>query len=469
MLRHPAASALSLAALLVAAPAIAAPEGADPALVEKGRYLATAGDCTSCHNDPKTGSPFAGGYGVASPIGMIYGPNITPSARTGIGAWTLAEFSNAVRKGRGRGAHYLYPAMPYTAFSGISDADTRALYSYFMLGVPAVENEAQKTSLAFPFNIRPLMMAWDVLFGDSGGKPMAEAPATGAARGKYLVDTLAHCSTCHTPRGMLMEEKAGSFLAGAQLGPWRAPNITSDPVSGIGTWSEDDIFRYLKAGYVDGKGVAAGEMGLAVQNSFSKLTDADLRSIAAYVKTVPPVSTGAKEPRSGWSKSAPLAVDTLEKPLDPRDYKAFMTVSDMSGAQIYEGACATCHGHDGRGTPDRVLPALVGSSAVGSADPANLVMTITDGVNRAVHGNHVLMPAFAGKLTTGEIAKVADYVATSFGNPDHRVTEADVKRVYSAGTKVSWLIGNAATLTWAGIGACVLAIAGLFMARRRKA
>ncbi|MCA0423309.1 MAG: c-type cytochrome [Proteobacteria bacterium] len=469
MARIPAFSALSVAALLAAAPAIAAPEGADPSLVEKGRYLATAGDCTSCHNNPKTGNPFSGGYGVGSPIGMIYGPNITPSAKTGIGSWTLDEFSNAVRKGRGRGGHYLYPAMPYTAFSGISDADTRALYSYFMLGVPAAENEAPKTELAFPFNIRPLMMGWDLLFGASGGKPAAQAPESGVARGKYLVDTLAHCSTCHTPRGMLMEEKTGSFLAGAQLGQWKAPNITSDPVSGIGKWSEDDLFRYLKTGYVDGKGVAAGEMGLAVQNSFSKLTDGDIRSIAAYIKTVPPVNTGAKEPRSGWSKSAPLPVDKLESPLEQKDYKAFITVSNMSGAQIYEGACATCHGYDGRGTPDRVMPSLVGSSAVGSADPANLVMTITDGVSRTVHGNHVLMPVFKTKLNTSEIAKVADYVATAFGDPSHRVTEGDVQRVYGGGREVSWLIANAAALTWAGLAVVVMAIIGLFVAWRRKA
>lgn len=138
-----------------------------------------------------------------------------------------------------------------------------------------------------------------------------------------------------------MNEESGKFLAGGKVGSWNAPNITSDPVSGIGNWSEDEIATFLKIGVVHGKAIAAGEMGLAVQNSFSKMADGDLRSIAAYIRTVPAKPGSDKTPRSGGTHSAPMPITKLESPLDTRDYKAFMMVAGMSGAQIYDGACAT--------------------------------------------------------------------------------------------------------------------------------
>lgn len=457
-----AVSAIALGASI----AQAAPEGADPALVEKGRALAVAGDCTSCHSNPKTGDPFSGGYGVASPLGVIYGANITPDPKTGIGGWSLSQFSDAVRKGRAPDGR-LYPAMPYTAFSGVADDDIKAMYSYFMLGVPAVAHDAPKTALAFPYNMRWLMAFWDVLFGASGGKPVALAPQSGIARGKYLAETLAHCSTCHTPRGLLMNEETGQFLAGGKVGSWTAPNITSDPIAGIGGWSEAEIVTFLKTGYAPGKAIAAGEMGLAVQNSFSKMSEDDLRAIAAYLKTVPPRRGSETTPRSGGTRSAPIPAAELERPLDTRDYKALISIAGMSGAQIYSGACATCHGHDGRGTPDKVLPSLVGASTVGSSDPSNLVMTIRDGVNRRAGHSHAFMPAFATELSTQQLAAVADYVSTSFGNPAHRVSEQDVARVYAAAGQSNWLIANAGTMIWTGLAALAAAL-GWVVARRRS-
>ncbi len=434
-------------ALFAAIPALG--QEADQSLVEAGRYLAIAGDCSSCHSDPKTGNPYSGGFAVASPIGAIYGANITPS-KSGIGGWTQEQFADAVRKGRAPDGKFLYPAMPYTAFSGITDTDIKALYSYFMLGVEPVENQPPKTELGFPFSIRPVMIGWNMLFG--GTDPAADVPASGPQRGKYLVDTLAHCSTCHTPRGTLMQEEMGHYLGGGKVGSWTAPNITSDPDAGIGSWSEEDVFTYLKSGVVHGKGVAAGDMGLAVQNSFSMLTDDDLKSIAAYIKTVPAVTDPGAKPRSGWTKSAAIPASELEAPLDVRDYQTLITdPPGMEGARLYEGNCATCHGHDGHGTPDGRLPPLVGSSAVGSADPSNLVMTITLGVDRKAGGEHVFMPAFGPKLNTDQLAELANYVATSFGDPAHKVTPAVVERVYASKNDRSWIIANAAMLAWIAI------------------
>lgn len=450
-------------------------QDADPSLVEKGRYVATAGDCAACHKDPATGNPFSGGYAVESPLGEIYGSNITPSKRDGIGNWSLDDFSNAVRKGRGPGGHFLYPAMPYTAFAGISDDDIKALYSYLMLGVPAEDHAVPETDLGFPFNIRAAMAGWDMLYGGKMGP--ATAPTTGIERGRYLADTLGHCSTCHTPRGELMAEDMSQYLGGGKVGSWTAPNITSDPVAGIGSWSEKELATYLKTGALHGKAIAAGEMGTAVQNSFSQLSDADIRSIAAYIKTVPPISGTASLPRSGQDVSAPVPVAMLESPIDRNDWQTATDLSAMTGSQLYQGACSTCHSADGRGTPDHRLPSLVGSSAVGSADPSNLVMTITEGVSRTVDGEHVFMPAFGPQDTAfgpqfgpEQVAKVADYVSTSFGNPDHHVTRADVESIYASASHKSWLIANAATLAWVGIvvGIVVLFALILWFGMRRR-
>lgn len=465
------AAALGMA---TAGPVLA--QDADPALVEQGHQLAIAGDCAACHRDPQSGNPYAGGFGVASPLGVIYGSNLTPSKTNGIGNWSFEDFTNAVRKGR-VGTHFLYPAMPYTAFSGISDADMKALYSYFMLGVKPDDHKVAETDLGFPFNIRLMMAGWDFLYG--GTKPAAAAPASGVERGKYLVDTLAHCSTCHTPRNEMMAEDMSRYLGGGKVGSWTAPNISSDKVAGIGNWTEDELVTYLKTGALHGKAIAAGEMGTAVQNSFSKMSDQDIRDIAAYIKSVPPVPSPATTPRSGWTKSAPTPVDTLEKPIAETDYKKATDLSDMSGAELYQGACSTCHGYDGRGTADHRLPSLVGSSAVGSPDASNLVMTITEGVNRRVGDKHIFMPAFGPQDTEfgpqfgpEQVAKVANYVATSFGSPDRHITTDDVNEIYASATKKSFLIANVKTFMGVGIVVVIVILAllvGLFLRRKRAA
>ncbi|WP_206243499.1 cytochrome c [Novosphingobium terrae] len=447
---------------------------ADSSLVAQGRYLATAGDCAACHNDPKTGNPFAGGYGVESPLGTIYGSNITPSRSAGIGAWSLAQFSDAVRKGQAPGGHYLYPAMPYTAFAGLSDADVKALYSYFMLGVAPVDHTPPETRLAFPFSVRASMIGWNLLYSRS--QPARATPVSGVARGRYLVETLGHCSTCHTPRDSLMGEKSDRFLTGGKVGSWTAPNITSDPDAGIGRWSQADLVRYLKTGALHGKAIAGGEMGTAVQNSFSKLTDGDLQDIAAYVRSVPGARDKFEGERSGWRDSAPLRADQLEHPMDRKDVKSFIDVDRVSGAALYESACASCHGHNGRGSVDHVLPPLVGSSAVGSADPSNLVMTITQGIDRTVDGQRTLMPAFGPQHTefgpqfnAAQVAKVADYVATAFGNPNHHVTPDDVERIYHAKNEKGWLIASIPFVTWTAMAAVIaLGIGAIWQRRKRK-
>jgi mono/diheme cytochrome c family protein len=457
-----------LAAASVVFAGLAQAQDASPDLVKRGEYLATAGDCSACHRDPHSGKPFSGGYAIQSPMGMIYGSNITPSKTAGIGDYSLADFTDVMRKGKAPGNHYLYPAMPYTAFAGLSDEDIHALYSYLMLGVPADDHPAPETDLPFPFSFRPVMAVWNLMFLDSSAVPGSDAAAGSAERGEYLVRTLAHCSTCHTPRNGMMAEQGDRFLSGGKVGSWTAPNITPDAQAGIGDWSEAEIVTYLRTGALHGKAIAAGEMGTAVQNSFSKMQQSDLEAMAHYLKHVPAI--GGSDRKAPAVPPQPTPISAIETGMK-NDINDYVSGDAMSGAQLYNGACATCHASDGRGTHDaqRFYPSLVGSSAVLSDDPANLIMTIAEGVDRKTEGDHAFMPEFRTQLTQAELTKIADYVSTNFGNPHHAITRADVEKTLK-GESGSWLVRYAHALSIIGgiVALLVIVLVFIMMLRRRK-
>jgi mono/diheme cytochrome c family protein len=170
-----------------------------------------------------------GRRGNCQPAGAYYASNITPDTRTGIGGWSEEQLRDALRKGRAPGKGWLYPAMPYTSYTGINDADVSALYAYLQ-SVPAVNHEVRATDLGFLF-IRPAMIAWNVLYLKEG-HAAGEKPAHGesAERGRYLVEALGHCSACHTPRGVLMAELPEQHLGGAFVGGWQAlTSLTTNP------------------------------------------------------------------------------------------------------------------------------------------------------------------------------------------------------------------------------------------------
>jgi mono/diheme cytochrome c family protein len=460
--------AFALLALAIgAAPALA--QEPDPALVERGEYVARAGDCTSCHTAPEPGSaPFAGGYDIPSPMGPIVSSNITPSKTNGIGNYSLDDFTRAVRKGVAAGGAHLYPAMPYTAYAGVTDDDVAALYAYFMLAVEPVDTSPPKTELSFPFNLRPLMIGWNLLYGGHGFTPQAGASEE-VQRGQYLVETLGHCSTCHSPRNWLMGEERSRFLAGGTVGGWVAPNITSDAVAGIGGWSDDEVVALLRDGYVSGKGVAAGSMAEAVEHSLRYLTEDDLRAIAAYLKTVPPIADpGLTKPAYGWTEARPVAVTAYETGNGPMQADlANATTTD--GAILFNGACATCHGIDGTGTVDGTFPSLTANATVGASDPANLVLTIASGVDREGANGHAFMQTFGEELTDAQIAAVATYVTARFGNPEVTVDEGDVT-LLRAGGPPPWILAAAPWLFAGGIALLVLVLVGIIavILRRRR-
>lgn len=436
----------------------------DKALIERGAYVARAGDCAACHRTAELGgAPYSGGYAIVSPMGKIVAPNITPSKKAGIGDWSFEDFDRAMRKGERRDGAKLYPAMPYTDYQGMSEGDMRALYAYFMHGVKPVETAAPQTKLPFPFNIRLIMAPWNWMFrSDKPFKATADLTPQ-AQRGQYLVETLGHCGSCHTPRNMLMAETSSQALAGGDIAGWHAPNITSDPVSGIGGWSEAEIATYLRDGRVPGKGIAAGGMGEAVEHSLRHLTAQDLGAIAAYLKS----SKGIRDPKEtrpsfSFTQSRDVAMSAYE-PGDTHDPKLLGDGTSTDGANVYAGACAACHGLNGKGTGDHFYASLVGSSTTGSVNPANLIMTILEGVNRDSPTGHAFMPAFARELTDGQIAAVANHVLSRFGRPDTIVTEAMVATARAGGETplllklMPWLLGA---------GAIVAMLAGFFTVRR---
>ncbi|MCP8462867.1 cytochrome c [Pseudomonas sp. ZM23] len=419
-------AALLLLVVPLTSHAAKALDPAPPELLARGEYLARAGDCAACHTAPG-GKPFAGGLPLATPLGAVYSTNITPDPKTGIGSYRYEDFARALRQGVAKGGSRLYPAMPYTAYAKINDEDMQALYAWFLEGgVQAVAQPNRDPDIAWPLNMRWPLAVWNVLFHDDQTyQPNPRQSATWN-RGAYLVQGLAHCGTCHTPRGMALQEKAtdersAGFLAGAALGGWYAFNITPDTHSGIGGWSDAELVQYLKTGRVPGKAQAAGPMAEAVEHSFQHMTDADLQAIASYLRSVPAVSDGERKARFQWGEAADdvIALRGADFAAQPK----------ADGARLYLGNCASCHSWSGEGVPDGYYPMLTKNTAVGALQPDNLVQVVLGGVHRKVGADEVFMPGFAGTLDDEQIATLVNYLTAQFGNPDVKVDSARVAEI----------------------------------------
>jgi mono/diheme cytochrome c family protein len=412
-------------------------------LIDKGRYLATASDCVACHTNHNGGKPMAGGLPMASPVGTIMSTNITPSKEFGIGNYSEAQFADAVRKGiRADGAN-LYPAMPYVSYSVMTDDDIHALYAYFTQGVDPVEEKAPDTVLPFPMNIRASMMGWNLLFRPNAIHVDDPAQSAEWNRGKYLAEGAAHCSTCHTPRGVLMQEQKNLNLSGGQVGAWYAPDITNDPVHGIGSWSQEELVTYLKTGRLDNRAQAAGSMAEAISYSLQHMTDADLNAIATYVRSVPSTSAA---PSTSESTRFNHGKASNELPgFRGRGFEAGMK-GDHAGAQIFTGNCASCHGYNAQGTGDGYYPSLFGNAATAGDNPNNLIAAILYGVDRHTEEEHVFMPPFGDQsnavvaLNNVEVASLSNYILGHYGNEKLAVTPDDVQVIREGGPRSNLLL-----------------------------
>jgi mono/diheme cytochrome c family protein len=402
---------VSLGAYQAQDPTGAPAELKSASLVERGEYLTRAADCVVCHT-AKDGTAFAGGLAFVLPFGTIYSTNITPDAETGIGSYTDADFLNAVHKGIGRGNTKLYPAMPYTSYTYMSDADALAIKAYLFTLKP-VHAPAPKNTLAFPFNQRGLMSMWSVLFNsDRRFEPHVDRSAEWN-RGAYLVEAMAHCGECHTPRNLFFALNNRQKFAGTVQAGWRAYNITADRGSGVGAWSDADLANYLSAGHADGRGTASGPMGEAVDESLSHLQPGDIAAMVAYLRSVPGVATSdLPEPRSTPVGTAQVAA----------------TDANSHGKEVYEGACAGCHGWTGV-SPVLPFATLTGTRSVNDPTANNVAQIIIGGGHRHLPVDANNMPAFGAAYSDDEIAAVANYVTARYGAKASELTAAHVAKL----------------------------------------
>jgi mono/diheme cytochrome c family protein len=354
--------------------------------VQRGEYLARAGDCISCHTASR-GQALAGGGRLDTPFGYMLTPNITPDPATGIGLWSASDFYRALHMGVNRAGEDMYPTMPYDFYTKVTRADSNAIFAYLRTLNPVV-SQIEVNHLHFPFDERWTMGGWrELYFTEAAFRPSPDkSPAWN--RGAYLVEGLGHCSACHSPRNVLGAVERNKQFEGAVIDGWFALDLSEDIATGLGSWSVDDIATYLKTGALTGKTTAIGPMAEVVHNSLQYLTDADLRAIAAYLKAIPPDS------RLRTGRSRP-------------------DVTRMQGANLYIDHCVACHQSTGRGILG-VFPPLAGNGVVLASDPANILKIILLGI--PPRSGLVAMPSFAGTMRDQQIAELANYLRTSWGN-----------------------------------------------------
>lgn len=383
------------------------PTAADAAAVARGRYVAIASDCTACHTQPDSKLTMAGGYRISTPFGGIYASNITPDVATGIGNWTERDFFRAVRHGKGKEGEHLYPAMPYNAYVKLTDQDMHDLWMY-MRSVQPVHYQVPETHLGFPYNIRLAMMGWNLLFFKNAGFQTDVNQSAAWNRGAYLVEGPEHCAACHTAKNLIGGDTS-EYLQGSNLAEWHAPDITPNQYTGIGGWSNDQIVQYLKLGS-NHVAVASGPMAEAVTNSTQHLSDADLRAIAVYLKSVPASAT---------QRPQPLATDNAQMKM---------------GANVYSANCTACHNSNGKGIPN-LAAGLAGNPGLLADDSSSIITTVLQGGRGAVTlGNPTsgAMPSFAWKLSDEQVAAVATYLRNSWGNAAPAVTADEVAKARAA-------------------------------------
>jgi mono/diheme cytochrome c family protein len=409
------ASAIAAGAI-VWRPAIAAvdppaPPSFDGALVKRGRDLAAIGNCNDCHT-VRGAKDFAGGLPVPTPFGTIYSSNITPDTETGIGRWSEAAFRRAMQSGVDRDGQHLYPTFPYDHFTHVSDDDDRALYAYLMTR-RAVRAPARQNDLAFPFNQRIAVAGWKLLFLRHGTTQPDGTKSAEWNRGAYLVEGLAHCGACHTPRNALGAEKTQASFAGGDVDNWHAYAINGQSSAPV-PWDADALFRYLRQGWHPDHGVARGPMAEVVSN-LSEVPESDVRAIAIYMAGV----FGAPTPEQKRRGDEVLS-QASSGPAQPA--KGGTT----SGSQLYAAACATCHATD-RAPPFGGIN-LALSSALTSPDARNAANIVLSGIRPTEGERSPIMPGFADSMSDGQIAALLDYLRTRLSNAPPWTNTADIVR-----------------------------------------
>ncbi|GAB7524180.1 cytochrome c [Paraburkholderia sp. 2C] len=398
----------------------AAPVSGAPAamrdLVARGAYLARAANCIACHSAP-SGKPLAGGVPFRLPFGTLYSANITPDKQTGIGNWSDDDFVRAVREGVSP-QHTLYPAMPYTSFTALGRDDVLAIKAYLFSRQP-VRQPNTPNALAFPFNQRWTLPLWKLALFRNRRMEIDDAASVEHNRGAYLATALGHCGECHTPRNAGYGLQHARALSGETLQGWRAGNITSDPQTGIGRWTDAQLTAYLSAGHAPGRSSASGPMAEVVEHSLQYLSAGDIHALVVYLRSVAPVQTDPRatvefNPHGARNSTNLVPVRGTDLRTDP-------------GAKLFSSDCAGCHTWNGNGrqTP---YASLTGGSAVNDIDGRNVVQVILHGTRIRVGEAGATMPGFANRYSDAEVVALTRFVLEHFGGKQGVVSENDVRR-----------------------------------------
>lgn len=385
------------------------PQAQMEALAERGAYVAVAADCYACHTD-KGGAPWAGGLPFETPFGTIYATNITPDKEHGIGNWSRADFHRALRDGVGRNGIHLYPAMPYASYRRMTPEDVDAVYAYLMTREPMkVANKAN--DLPFPFNIRQSLTFWNLFnLPDDTAANIPERSQTWT-RGRYLVDALAHCGECHTPRNALQGMDQRQYLKGAVLEGVVAPDITKDGLERMG-FDPFLLPSFMKSG-LSAQGAMTNQMFDVVHFSTQYMTEDDLAALSAYL----------------------FDLDKLpEKPAQASPPKPVAVAPEVEAEARgnYLALCSGCHGVEGEGIPHVVVP-LVTNASLRLASARNLIHTVLDGIPaQRFPGLERMqpMPGFAAQLDDRQIADLANWMRARWGGqqPDAKPEDAAALR-----------------------------------------
>jgi len=457
-----ACAGVSGAVLVLAGPAEAQSAQAAAAQIERGAYVARAAGCMSCH-----GEDLSGGYRVETPMGAIVASNISPSLDFGIGGYDRDDLADVLRRGVSPDRR-LYPAMPYASYRGMVDGDIDDLFAWLQDRDPVDEAPEHQTDLPFPFNIRTGVILWNTLFLTDPAPLASDNPVL--QRGAYLVDHLGHCSECHTPRNAYFGMKRDQYLAGEVIDGWLAPNLTPDPLSGIGGWEEEDLIEYLGKGHAGHVAQAAGPMAKFVQHGTSHLERDDLAAMVAYLRTVPAIDTRDQD--------IPVITPAADRPAPLHRYDqiraemgAAMARTDLAGAErLYLDTCAACHGVTGQGQPQAWYPPLVLNAALRREDAGNLLQVLAHGVPAGKLAGVPAMPGFAGELDADQIATLANYTRTTFGGrDDSTLTAADVGRAITPDTDMPGPLRNLQVAAWVGMAVLfgALSLVVWWLVRRR--
>jgi mono/diheme cytochrome c family protein len=370
--------------------------------VAKGAELAHLGNCLGCHT-AEGGKPYAGGTPLKTPFGTIYGTNITPDPETGIGGWSLEAFSRAMREGVDREGRHLFPAFPYDHFTKLTDDDVAALYAFIMTRKP-VHQENRWNSVPIP---RPFVGFWKSRYFEQGRHQPDPARSAEWNRGAYLVEGLAHCGACHTPRNSLGAEKRDQAFAGGEVEGWHAPALNGASPSPL-PWTVDALQAYLRHGIADQHAISAGPM-VEVTHSLAEASDEARHAIAVY--------TVSLDQRTGAEK---------QRARDAALERARSAVA-VKGNAVYDGACADCHNR-GRAQEGGALELPLGT-ALTIPTPRNLAYIIRDGIVPREGDRSGWMPSYAGALTDEQLTDLLTYLRALSGQPAWPDVAGEVRKI----------------------------------------